>query len=131
MTKHLIAAAALVLASATSISAAPAPTATTLYLQGPSATGEVDGALWLSTLTFSPEAPMRMDATAPTDARGTSTSYPSVVNDQCPGTPPYPTFPARMTGRIEGTPSLSLHFLGAPGKIRLTCRPLKGAAGSS
>ncbi len=88
---------------------------TALYMHGPSQLGEQDGATWVAALTFDEESPFTLDAVKPAAAQGKSMSYVSAVNDQCTGTPMYPTFVAQLDGTIDSELSLVLHSLSAPG----------------
>jgi hypothetical protein len=96
----------------------PAGVRQTLYMHGPSQLGEQDAAAWLATLKFTKTSPFTLDTKKPQAAQAKSMGYASLLNDQCSGTPVYPTFQGALVGTLTSLPELDLHLLGAPGRLR-------------
>lgn len=92
------------------------PVATTLYAHGPSAAGEVDGAVWVTEVG---KPPLTLDATEPAAGLPKSQNFFSpALNDQCTGLPlAFPTFQGDLSGTIIGDVTMTAHFVSAPSKV--------------
>jgi hypothetical protein len=100
--------------------AVPKPVASrvTMFMHGKSTLGEQDAAAWLATLKFTKTSPFTLDTKKPKGSQAKSMGYASLLNDQCSGTPVYPTFEGPLVGTVTSLPELDLHLVGAPGRLR-------------